>query len=808
MKVSYEWLSEYVDLAGISPMDLAERLTRAGLAVDGVEMRNQGVEGVVVGAVLEVVKHPDAERLNVCSVDAGTGEVLQIVCGAPNVREGIRVPVALVGAKLPGDVKIKRAKLRGVESSGMLCSASELGLDTRLLPANQTSGLFILPEDTTIGADIVDVLRLNDAVLDIDLTPNRSDCLSIRGLAYETAAILHKETTFPASVDAVLPDVPSPLSVRLETDGCPRYDAQVLEGIQSKSSPLWMQMRLMAMGIRSIDLVVDITNYVMLEWGQPLHAFDSDTIADSTIIVRQARNAEVLVTLDGQSRSLSDEMIVISDPDKSIGLAGVMGGENSEISATTKRVVIESAQFDGRSIRRTGQRLGLRSEAQQRFEKGVDPVAVRNALARATNLLMQLAGAEPVGGIVTAHRGASSVGPSTEVVFSPEACRASLGFDISDANMATIFTNLGFTVTMHEHAWTVQVPSRRPDVSLQADLVEEVARLYGYDNIPSTNLVLPITPGLRSDRQRLIEQVKDLLVASGLYEVRTYAFTSPESLAPIGLNDSLPPIPLLYPMSDDRRVLRTHLLPSLAEVAVHNLAHRVTGGVIFEVGRTYLANNLPLRSQPMEQEYFSMLWFGQTSESLYNKPRDYDFFDAKGTIERLMEMLGIESVYERVDEGWLHPGRSAQILVGGERCGVIGEIHPTTAQALGLSRGVYAQLAVQTLVANRRKQLSTEALPKFPGSRRDIALLVDRTVSVGDLLGSIEASASSFSILKQIRVFDVYTGQGVADDKKSVAIALYFQDAERTLTDGEIDAVVEVAVHTVSDTYDAQLRSQ
>ncbi|WP_067619652.1 phenylalanine--tRNA ligase subunit beta [Alicyclobacillus acidiphilus] len=807
MKVSYMWLSEYVDLDDLSPQALADRLTKAGLAVDGVESRNQGVEGVVVGEVLSVEKHPDAERLNVCAVDAGTGEILQIVCGAPNVRAGIRVPVALVGAKLPGDVKIKRAKLRGVESNGMLCSAAELGLDTRLLPAHQTTGLYILPEGTPIGTDIVSLLQLDDAVLDVDLTPNRSDCLSIRGFAYEVAAILKRPTTFPTTVDSLESDGPSPLTVRLETDGCSRYDAQVLEGIASKPSPLWMQMRLMAMGIRSIDLVVDITNYVMLEWGQPLHAFDADTIADSTIVVRQAREGEVLVTLDGQSRTLTGDMIVIADPDKAIGLAGVMGGENSEISGTTKRVVIESAQFAGRAIRRTGQRLGLRSEAQQRFEKGIDPSAVRNALARATELLVRLAGAQPIGSMVTAHRGDLPATATTSVRFSPDACRVSLGLDISDADMAGILASLGFVVTMHSDDWTVQVPSRRPDVVLQADLVEEVARLYGYDNIPSTHLVLPITPGMRDGRQRLIEQVKDVLVGIGLYEVRSYAFTSPEALRPMGMNESQPPIPLMHPMSDERGVLRTHLLPSLAEIAKHNLAHRVDGGAIFEVGRTYLADALPLTKQPIEREQFALLWFGETGESLREKSRPYDFYDAKGAIERVLAALGVKATFVRLELTWLHPGRSARIVVGDEEIGVIGEIHPAIANDMGVPGGIYAELDVQPLVKHRTMDVTVEPLPKFPGSRRDIALLVQQEVPVGELLETIEMSAASSGILTGVQVFDVYMGQGIPEGHKSVAIALHFQDSERTLTDEEIEDTVQLVVTSAAVAHGAQLRS-
>ncbi|GMA56311.1 hypothetical protein GCM10025858_08140 [Alicyclobacillus sacchari] len=517
-----------------------------------------------------------------------TGEQLQIVCGAPNARAGLRVPVALPGATLPGGVQIRRTKLRGVESNGMLCSAAEIGLETRLLPSGQTTGLFVLPTETPIGEDIVKVLCLDDVVLDIDLTPNRSDCFSIRGLVHEVAAILRCTHSFPESVEAPTGTGEAPIAIDLATELCPRYETQVLDGIQQVASPLWMQMRLVAMGIRTIDLVVDVTNYVMLEWGQPLHAFDADSIAQSRIVVRQARDGEALVTLDGQQRMLTRDMIVISDPEKAIGL-GVMGGENSEITSSTRRIAIESARFDGSSVRRTGQRLGLRSEAQQRFEKGIDPAAVTPA-GTSDSFVGRTGWCNTHRAAVAVQQKESATG-LRQVPFVPERCREALGFAISNDEIENIFHALGFAVRSQDTPWLVEVPSRRPDVTLTADLYEEIARLHGYDNIPSTTTVLPVTPGMRDRRQAMLARARVLLVDMGLYEVRTYALTSPDALAPLAA--SYQPIPLLLPMSDERRVLRTHLLPSLTEVAVHNLAHQVPGGAIFEIGKSYLTTNLP-----------------------------------------------------------------------------------------------------------------------------------------------------------------------------------------------------------------------
>ncbi|MFD1676937.1 phenylalanine--tRNA ligase subunit beta [Alicyclobacillus fodiniaquatilis] len=813
MKVSYQWLCEYIDLTAYTPAKLAEMLTAAGLAVDAVELRHQGVEGVVVGLVTEMEDHPDADKLHVCQVDVGGSEPYQIVCGAPNVKPGLKVPVALPGAKLPGGVTIKRAKLRGVTSNGMLCSAAEIGLDTRLLPTHATSGLYLLPTDVPIGEDIVKVLHLDDFVLDVDLTPNRSDCLSIRGLVYEIAALTKQKTSFPTEIELSLPEDASPLQVKLVSDRCARYDAQMLTDLSAVSAPLWMQMRLMAMGVRPIDVIVDVTNYVMLEWGQPLHAFDAAAIADETIVVRQAADAEQLVTLDGQTRILDEDMLVIADPHKAIGLAGVMGAENSEIKQDTSRVVIESARFDALSTRRTGQKLGLRSEAQQRFEKGVDPVCVRNALLRATALLMEYAGGKAVGGPITARQtdeSAAHVG--RDISFSPDAARSLLGSDVADAAIVEIFGQLGFTVTAHSDEWTVTVPPRRPDLSLQADLAEEVARLYGYDKIPSTLPSGPMTAGGRTGIQKLVEQLRDALVASGLYEVRTYAFSAPEALAALQLPEEtqlMQMVPLMHPMSDERRALRTHMLPSLAEVARYNLAHRVDGGAIFELGHVYEAREWPIATQPHERAQVALLWFGQSAENLYQRTRAYDFFDAKGVIETLMDHIGIEVTYTRATEPWLHPGRSAKVLSGDEVLGVVGEIHPATAAALDVPSAIYAAFDIEKLHAHMRGAQTVEQLPRFPGSRRDLALIVKEDVQVGALLAAITelTVAENNEILRETKVFDVYVGENVESGSKSVALSLYFQADERTLTDDEIDDVIKLVLARLEEKVDARLRS-
>ncbi|SIT07392.1 phenylalanine--tRNA ligase subunit beta [Alicyclobacillus vulcanalis] len=803
MRASYKWLADYLDLSDLTPAELADRLTGAGLAVDAVEPLNRGVQGVVIGKILSVRPHPQADRLKVCLVDLG-GRQVEIVCGAPNASPGLVVPVALPGARLPGGVDIGIAEFRGVASHGMLCSAEELGLEPRYLPKREAEGLWELPADLPLGADAVSLLHLDDVVLDIDLTPNRSDCLSIRGLVHELSAILRRPHRFPARVAAPRAEGESPLRVRLETPRCPRYEAQLLEGIERRETPLWMKMRLVAMGVRSIDLVVDITNYVMLEWGQPLHAFDADAIAEATIVVRQAREGERLVTLDGQERILTPDMMVIADPEKSIGLAGVMGGENSEIGPATRRIALESARFDGASIRRTGQALALRSEAQQRFEKGVDPAAVSSALHRASELLVELAGSRLVGGPrrVPAEEGALK---RTVVSFSPQACRQFLGVDVPEDEMLACFQWLGFEVARGEASWRVEVPTRRPDVQLPADLYEEVARLYGYDHIPATSMRLPVDAPESSERLALASAIRRALVDWGLFEVRTYALTSPEAEAPMELDGA--PVALLRPMSDDRRTLRRHLLPSLAEVARYNLAHQVPGGAIFELAKVFLADAWPQPEMPVERDVIGMMWFGETEGSPFERPRLLDFYDAKGVCEALLARLGIEASYRAGDAKFLHPGRQAVIDAQGQAIGLVGEVHPDVARAYEVPRAVYAEFDLALLSALATGQVRVTPIPRHPASRRDLAVIVPRDVASQALVDAAWQAVGEQGTLRMVRVFDVYTGAGVPVDHKSLAIALWFQMDERTLTDAEIDHAVGAVLQAWQSAFGAVLRA-
>lgn len=799
MKLSYEWLSTYLDLEGVSAQDLADRFTDAGLEVERVEPRSSSeLAGLVVGLVLDCAPHPNADKLKVCRVDIGQASPSVIVCGAPNVASRQKVVVAVPGAVLPSG-SIGVVTLRGVESQGMLCSAKEIGLETRLLPKEQTAGLYLLPDSASVGSDVVRLLALDDWILDISLTANRSDCLSMRGLAYEASALLNRPLRLSAlgggtasnPTDTAL----GPVRIRLETPACLHYEAQVLEQVQVASSPLWLQMRLLAMGIRPISNIVDITNYVMLEWGQPLHAFDLNQVHGGTIVVRQATVGETIITLDGEQRALTTDTMVIADAVRAIGIAGVMGGQNSEIGPQTVRVVLESAAFDPTSVRRTGQHLGLRSEAQQRFEKGIDPLAVHAALTRATELFSDICRAVPVGAPVRAsHPEQAWTDAPRTLDWQPEAANRLLGTAIPVAEMQSVFERLGLSVQPVDDAdWLVSIPTRRPDLQISADLVEEVARVHGYDHIPSSLPSGATTVGVRNASQRLRKVTRETLASAGLFETFTYTFTHPDAIEALRLADDSPlrrMIPLRHPQSDERTVLRTHLLPGLAQVAAHNMAHGLVGGQIFELGRVYLPPALPITTIVPEPWLLGMLWFGDVPRSIGVRRRPYDFYDAKGIVQSWLEALGAGAVsYDRVqDVSWLHPGRSAEVRVGDNRIGCVGELHPETAEALGTPRALYAEFTLSTVLAAVDGRVRVQRYPKFPAVARDLAVLVAADVAAGDLVKVALATANPGNdvCLEACEVFDVYAGKGVPEGHKSVAISFVYRHSERTMTDDEV----------------------
>ncbi|MBT2288643.1 phenylalanine--tRNA ligase subunit beta [Paenibacillus albidus] len=813
MKVSTGWLAEYISLEGVTAEELADKITAAGIEIDGVERRNKGISGIVTGYVKSKEKHPDADKLNVCIVDAGQGEDLQIVCGAKNVEAGQKVPVALVGAKLPG-LDIKKAKLRGVLSQGMICSAKELGLNDKLLPKELQEGILVLPEDMEVGLDISEVLGLNDEVLEFDLTPNRSDCLSMIGAAYEVSAILAREVNLPnpeADLVEAGGSAVASISVSIKNEEhCGHYAVRYISGVKPGPSPLWIQNRLMAAGVRPINNIVDITNYVMLEYGQPLHAFDADRLEGGVLSVRQAREGEVLTTLDGQERKLEPQMLVIADGAKAVALAGVMGGLNSEVTGATVNLVLESARFDGGTVRKTSRQLGLRSEASLRFEKEVDPQVVLPALNRAATLIARYAGGTVLEGIVQAG---SDAAEEKILSLSLNKLNRYLGTELSLLEVKTLFGRLHFKCgDAASDTLEVQVPTRRGDISYDVDLIEEIARLYGYDKIPTTLIEGVTTPGALTASQNIRRELRRLLAHGGYQEVLGYSFIQPEQskLFP-ALSGGELAVKLAMPMSEERSVLRTSLLPQLLDIASYNTNRRQSDLALFEIGNVFFTDEEQLTRQPRELPVMGLLLSGTRVAKQWNAAAEpVDFFDLKGALETVVAHLGLHEriVYEGDAPEGYHPGRSASIYLQGTegrlQIGTLGQIHPELQRKLDLVDTYVAEILLQPLYDMAASRLQYKDLPRFPGMERDIAVVVDASVPAGDLLNTIRQNGGS--LLQSVQVFDVYSGGKLDSGKKSIAISLLYRHNDHTLTDDEVSEVHEQVLASLGQTFGAELR--
>lgn len=813
MKVSYQWLSEYVDLKGYTASELAEKLTRSGIEVDIVEKRNKGVTSVVVGYVKAREKHPDADKLSVCTIDAGQGEDLQIVCGAKNVEAGQKVPVALVGAELPGDFKIKRAKLRGVESMGMICSAKELGLNDKLLPKEQQEGILVLPEDTKVGKSILEVLGIDDEVMELDLTPNRSDCLSMIGAAYEIAAILGRNVQLPKDEIGLHPSqtkAADHLNVSITAaEQCSRYAARRIARVKVGTSPLWLQNRLIAAGLRPINNIVDVTNYVMLEYGQPLHAFDADLLEGGRIDVRLAAAGEKLVTLDDNERTLEPHMLLVTDGVKPIALAGVMGGANSEVSQDTTTIVLESAKFAGATVRKTSRQLGLRSEASLRFEKESNPEGVIPALNRAASLIAELSGGEVNEGIIEA---VTKEAEPVSVRITLDKINRYLGTELAMLEVKVILNRLHFDFEEPGAGeLNVRVPMRRGDITRDVDLIEEIARLYGYDNIPSTPILGATTPGSLSREQSIRRVLRRLLTESGLHEVITYTFTHPEQIAQYsGMYPEAKPIALSMPMSEDRSVLRTSLVPHLLDTAVYNRNRNQDDVAIYELGNVFVTSEGQLTTLPQEKLMLAAVWTGRRAPAHWGHKGDkVDFYDMKGVFEKLTVNLGLDTIgYKAAAPEGFHPGRTAEITIGdgaGARViGRIGQLHPALQQAKDLDDTYVLEVELEQLLERTDFRIEYKPLPRNPAIGRDMAIVVDSGVPVGDIRQSVEATAGA--LLESIDVFDIYTGERLGQGKKSVAFALLYRHPERTLTDEEVGELHGKVVAVLEQTFGAELR--
>ncbi|MEG1727716.1 MAG: phenylalanine--tRNA ligase subunit beta [Acidaminococcaceae bacterium] len=809
MLASINWMKEYVDIK-VTPAELADKLTRVGLEVEKVLELGVGLTGVITGQVTAIERHPNSDHLWICQLNIGEPEVVQILTGAQNVTQGAVVPVAVVGSQLPSGMKLKKAKMRGLDSFGMLCSASELGIDAKLLLPEHREGILLLPQDTPIGVDIKEVLGLEDVVLDIDLTANRSDCFNMLGLAREAAVVLGESLQQPTLAVAELPGEQAADLAQIEivaADLCSRFAVRVLRNIKIGESPVWMQKYLRACGMRPINNVVDVTNYVMLELGQPMHAYDYDQVSGHKLTVRRAQDGETLVTLDGQERKLGAEMLVIADNKGAVGLGGVMGGLATEVTAATTTVLLEAATFNGPNIRHTSKALGLRSEASGRFERGVDTVLNHNALDRAAYLLEQMGACSTVAGIVEAY---PLVAEPVVVRVTPAALCARIGTELSGAYMTELLTQLGFGVVAAGDELVVTAPSWRNDVTCDADISEEVARINGFDNIVSKLPRLDMVQGRQEVIEEVRETVEDYLAGAGLDEVMTYSFIHASSFDKLLLaTDDVrrQAIELLNPITEEFQIMRTTMAPSLLATASYNLARQHSKVGIFEIGRTFLPQALPLTQFPVEKRVLCVVLSGKRNVLNWNEAKDeVDFYDLKGLVEGLLAKLQV-SDYQLVPatEPYLHPGKSCGIEYNGEVIGTLGEVHPLVQAAFNLSADCYLlEMKLEPLVAAATTVPSFVHLPKFPGTSRDLAVVVPAEVPMSELVAVMRAKGGE--LLTEIKVFDVYTGKQVAAGYKSMAFNLTFQAQDRTLTDSEIDVVIAELVAVVSATFAAKLR--
>lgn len=808
MRFSLSWLKEYVEF-DIPPQELAERLTMAGLEVESLEYMGEGLQDIIVAQILSIRPHPNASKLVLCDVTDGTRHY-SVVCGARNMKTGDKVALAPPGAKLPPSAKfpegivIQSMRIRGEVSEGMLCAENELGI------GDEGDGIMILPDSADVGSRLIDALGLNDVVFEIGITPNRPDCLSVIGIAREVAAILGKEVKYPEyGVLEEGGDIEELVSVDVQDpEGCPRYSCRVITGVKIAPSPEWLKKRLEASGIRSINNVVDITNFVLLELGQPLHAFDYDLIEGGRVLVRSAREGEVIKTLDGVERDLTKGDLVICDVKRPIAIAGVMGGGNTEVLEDTRNILLESAYFNPVRVRRTSKRTGLRSESSYRFERGVDPNGVVSALDRASELIRRLASGRVVKGRIDAYP--NPIKPS-EVRLSIRRMESVLGTGIEPDVIRRIFEGLGLEILgSRDGEMTLRIPTFRVDLTREIDLIEELARHYGYNRIPTTIPLIPMTTdGLKRERM-LEERAKEILVSFGFFEVINYSFEDPELLA---LFDGTRPLGILNPLTREGSVMRTSLVPGIMRNVILNLNRQAQDIRLFEVGKAYIPREYGL---PEEVKRIAAVATGRRQPELWDK-EEFDFFDLKGILERIIEAFSLSNRARFVDSigseeaeapqiKFLHPGKSARILIGDEEVGYMGELHPGIREKLEVSKRVFLfEIDLEKLFAySSLTGKRFTPLPKFPSVRRDIALIVDEGVPVGKILDELRRVEPN--LIEEVSVFDVFKGGSVEKGKKSVAVSIVLRAADKTLTDEEVDDIQARGLSRLQSTVGAELR--
>lgn len=789
MKVSLNWLKDYLNLDNYTENELFDIISHHMTEIEAA-YKLADASNMTIGYVKECFAHPDSDHLHVCQIEIKPGEVSQIVCGAPNMRQGIKVIVALPGAVLPGDFKIKPSKIRGVESNGMCCSLQELGIEDKYVEDEFKDGIYILPDDAQVGGNPLDALYFNDYVYDLDLTSNRSDLLSVEGTAYDLGASINQKVCIPTFKLEEISEV-NPMSVEVLTKKCPKYLTRVVKNVKIKSSPEFIKARLIACGIRPINNVVDITNYVLLQLGQPLHSFDYDKLGNK-IVVREAKDKEIIVTLDGEERTLEQGDIVISNGDTPLCVAGVMGGQSTEITSETTNVVLEAAYFEPLSIRKTSQRLQLKSESSTRFERIIDYTRVNRALDYAAYLLTLYAG----GKVLSNVNGVEEPYVSKTTSISTNQINKILGTSLTNQEIEQIFDRLGYDFE-GEGEYTIVLPSRRMDLlDSYQDVVEDVARMYGYDNIP-TILASTNDKGALTEYQKSIRNIRLILSNMGLNEAVTYSLVNEKNLNDF-TKEEKEPIKLLMPMTEDRGVMRQSLVSSLLDVIVYNKSRKVNDLAFFEIGKVYSANGeYNVLSGALTGVFTSSLWQG--------KKTVVDFFLLKGILEVLFEKLNVTATYELcTNMKNMHPGRTANILVDGNYVGFLGEVHPRYAKETDTKGAYVFELLVDEILKLSNKEFKYESLCKFPTVSRDLAIVVDKKVTCKEIIDVIKMTSRKY--LVDLSVFDLYEGENISPTEKSLAISLTLQDKEKTLETADVDKIIKSVLNRLDALLGAHLR--
>lgn len=798
MLLPMKWLKDYIDI-DIDSKELSDKLTLTGSHVESIIPLDKGIKKVVVGKILSIEKHPNADKLVITTTDVGD-EKLKIITGASNIKEGDYVPVALVGARLPGGIKIKKSKLRGEESFGMLCSLDELGINDNVVPKEQRDGIFILDKEYPLGMDIKDILGLNGDVIELEITPNRPDCLSIIGMARETCATFDKKIKYPEisirkeeeSINNYVKDVEI-----LDKDLCNRYYAKVIKDVKIESSPLWLQTRLMEAGVRPINNIVDVTNYVMLELGEPIHAFDLDKIKDEKIIVRRALDLEKITTIDGVERKLNSSNLVIADSEKPIAIAGVMGGLDSEVTSETKTILIEAANFNSKSVRLTSKLLNLRTEASARFEKGIDPNLCESACNRVCQLVEEIGAGKVIGEYIDKY---IEKVMEKVIILKIDKVNRLLGTNIGKDDMIDILERLELKVEEREDDLEVIVPTFRLDLEEEVDLIEEIGRIYGFHNIKNEPLRGALIRGDKPYDKVIEDKAKSILKGLGMNEILTYSFVSPRVYDKIKLSEDSKKrkyIKIMNPLGEDYSVMRTILIPNAMDVLARNYNYGVERAFIYEIGNIFIPKELPIKELPIERKILSLGMYG-----------DVDYYYIKGVVDTLFERLGISRCKYLREENHptFHPGRTANIFYKDKVLGVIGEIHPDVLENYHIKERVYiSELDFDTIIEIANLERKYRPLAKYPAITRDLAIVLDREILVKDIEEKILENGED--LIEKVDLFDVYMGKQIPEDKKSVAFSITYRSSERTLKDEEVTKVHNNIINKLEETFKANLRS-